>query len=58
MENSMVVIKFRRLLCYIGLHTWLATLDQYRNEFGGIPLSGRVASTAKCEYCGKSYKED
>lgn len=46
----------RKLLCFIGIHKWEASLEDYINEFGSVPLNGKVVSTSICSCCGKAYK--
>lgn len=48
----------RKIFCLIGLHRWVASLEDYIEQFGCIPLNGEIADTAICQYCGKKYKED
>ena len=46
----------RKLLCKLGFHRWNAPLSDYIEQFGCVPI-GKIADKAKCEFCGKSYKE-
>lgn len=47
-----------RILCFLGIHEWIAPLKDYIDEFGGLTLDGRVPKTAKCKRCGKKYNKD
>ena len=46
-----------KLMCYFGYHVWAASLEDYVEEFGCVPLDYAVASTSVCERCGKEYKD-
>lgn len=47
----------RRLFCLIGWHTWKASFEDYIEQFGHIPIDGRIADSSVCEFCGKAYKD-
>ena len=47
---------FRKILCFIGWHKWTASYLEYIEEFGKIPLDGRICKKSKCEFCQKKYK--
>jgi len=47
----------RKILCALGWHSWTASLIDYIEEFGCVPLGGKVASNSKCERCGAKYKK-
>ena len=44
-----------KILCWMGLHRWSASLEDYIEEFGSIPMDGGVAKNSKCERCGELY---
>lgn len=44
-----------KILCLLGLHNFTAPLRDYIEEFGGIPMNGKIAKTAKCSRCNKPY---
>ena len=46
----------RKILCFIGWHRWTASYLEYIEEFGQIPLDGRICKKSKCEFCQKKYK--
>lgn len=46
----------KRILCFFGLHNWVAHLQDYINEFGFVPTNGKICSNAKCSRCKKTYK--
>ena len=46
----------RKILCFIGWHSYKASLEDYIEQFGHIPVDGRIADNATCEFCGKAYK--
>ena len=48
---------FRKILCFIGYHSWIASYQDYIDEFGYVPLNF-ICSNAKCEYCGEKYKKE
>ena len=43
----------RRLLCFLGLHTWSYSLRDY----GTVHLSGYWPPSTKCKHCSKKYYE-
>ena len=48
----------RKILCFIGWHSYRASLEDYIEQFGYIPLDGRIiADNAVCKFCGKPYKD-
>ena len=47
---------FRKILCFIGWHSWTASYQDYIDEFGCVPLNF-VCSKAVCNFCGKTYKD-
>jgi len=46
-----------KILCWFGIHSYVAPLDEYVKQFGSIPLDGRICDGAVCEHCGKVYKK-
>ena len=48
---------FKSILCFLGWHQWVASLDDYIEEFGCIPLGNKICSKAVCSRCGKKYKD-
>jgi len=47
---------FRKLLCFLGIHTFEASFREYLDQFGEIPIDGRIADGARCIYCGNIYR--
>lgn len=47
----------KKILCFFGWHSWVASLQDYVNEFGSVPVNGRICSNAKCSVCNKKYKK-
>ena len=48
----------RKILCFIGWHSYTASHKDYIEQFGYIPLDGRIiADNAVCKFCGKPYKD-
>jgi hypothetical protein len=48
----------KRILCFFGWHIWTSLLSDLIDEFGYVPLDNRISSKAKCERCGKLYKDE
>lgn len=48
----------KKILCFFGFHKFKASLNDYIEQFGSIPLNGKIADKAICEYCGKKYKSN
>jgi hypothetical protein len=48
--------KMKKILCFFGWHKWVASLQDYIDEFGAVPENGRISSKAKCSRCNKNYK--
>ena len=46
------------ILCFFGWHIWTSLLSDLIDEFGYVPLDNRISSKAKCERCGKLYKDE
>ena len=46
----------KKILCFFGWHKWVASLQDYLDEFGSVPANGRISSKAKCSRCNKNYK--
>ena len=47
----------RKILCFIGWHSYKASFEDYIEQFGHIPVDDRIADNATCEFCGKHYKD-
>lgn len=47
--------KITYLLCKIGFHRFTCKLDDCIEEFGFIPLDGRMPKSSKCSRCGINY---
>ena len=48
---------FKSILCFLGWHQWVASIDDYIEQFGHIPLDDRIADNAVCKFYGKPYKD-
>lgn len=48
----------KKLLCFFGFHKWTASIDDYIEEFGFIPLDGRIASNSVCNRCNQKYNQN
>lgn len=46
-----------KILCFFGYHRWTAKLGDYIAEFGGIPLTNKVASNSVCSRCNIKFKK-
>ncbi len=46
----------KKILCLFGWHKWTASVNDYINEFGYIPLDGRITSNSTCERCKVRFK--
>ena len=46
----------KKILCLFGWHEWTASMQDYIDEFGYVPLDNRMASNSKCSRCGKHFK--
>jgi hypothetical protein len=44
-----------KILCFLGFHKWSASIKDYIEEFGFIPLDGRIATNSVCKRCNKKY---
>jgi len=49
--------QFYKIMCYLGLHTWSCKAQDCIDEFGFIPMDGRMPKTSKCAHCSTSYSE-
>lgn len=47
---------FKKIQCLFGYHTFTASIQDYIDEFGYVPLDGRICANAKCSECGVKYK--
>ena len=45
----------KRLLCFFGFHKWACSISDYIDEFGFVPLDGRIANKSRCSRCNKPY---
>jgi hypothetical protein len=46
-----------KMLCFIGIHAFVCTLEDCIAEFGGLPSDNRFPKNAKCSRCGTLYGE-
>ena len=53
---TLLAVVLGKLLCKIGWHEFTCTLQECIDEFGCLPLDGRMSKKAKCERCGKNYR--
>jgi len=44
-----------RLLCKIGWHQFTCKMQDCIDEFGHVPIDGRMPKNSKCSRCGKNY---
>ena len=47
--------KIGKVLCFLGIHQYICTIDDMVNEFGHIPLNGKMPKNSTCKRCGKVY---
>jgi len=47
----------KRILCFFGWHNWKASLNDYIEEFGYVPLDNRIASNSICTRCKVKFKQ-
>jgi hypothetical protein len=47
----------KRILCFFGWHQWTASIQDYIEEFGYLPLGNVIASNATCERCKCKFKQ-
>ena len=47
----------KRILCLFGWHKWTASMNDYIEEFGYVPLDNRIASNSTCERCKVTFKK-
>lgn len=52
-----IIGSLNKILCWFGIHSYVAPLDEYVKQFGSIPLDGRICDGAVCEHCGKVFKK-
>lgn len=44
-----------KLLCKIGVHRFICSIQDCIDEFGYVPSDVRMPKVAKCSRCGKNY---
>lgn len=44
----------RKILCFIGYHSWTWTLREVANNITE-PITGAIPNRAVCKYCKKTY---
>jgi len=49
-------VQMSKILCFFGWHNWSATLQDYLDEFGTLPLDAKISSKSKCSRCDITYK--
>jgi hypothetical protein len=47
---------FKKIQCLFGYHAFTSSIQDYIDEFGYVPLDGRICANAKCSECGVKYK--
>jgi hypothetical protein len=45
----------KKLLCKIGWHKFICTIQDCIDEFECVPNDGRMPKVSKCSRCGKTY---
>lgn len=48
----------KQILCFFGWHEFSCTVQDYVDEFGYVPLDGRIPKNAKCTRCNISPKTE
>ena len=48
----------KKILCWLGWHKFTCGIQDLIDEFGYVPLDGKMPPNAKCERCGKQFKSD
>lgn len=46
----------KKLLCFFGWHKFVCTIQDCMDEFGFIPLDGRMPKNAKCSRCNATFE--
>jgi len=44
-----------KILCKIGSHSFVCSINDSIEEFGNIPKDGRMPKNAKCERCSIKF---
>ena len=54
--NTLLAVVFGKLLCRLGWHKWSYILQDAIDEFGYLPMDGRMPKTATCDKCGANNR--
>jgi hypothetical protein len=46
----------KKILCFLIGHKWIASMKDYIEEYGYVPLDNRVSNNSVCERCKIKYK--
>ena len=55
---SLLMAGYGKLLCKIGWHEFVCSVQDYIDEFGYIPNDGRIPKVAKCNRCKINYNKE
>jgi len=55
-SKPLLAVVFNKILCNFGFHQFTCKMQDCIDEFGYIPMDGRMPKVSKCSKCGINYR--